>query len=53
MVKKKKASVSRETFDQFLAEQGLLGICEERAIAEIIVEQPEHDSVELKPLPSS
>ena len=39
MVKKKKARVSEETFDDFLAEQGMLGACEERAIKEIIAEQ--------------
>ena len=39
MPKKKKASVSKETFDDFLAEQGVLGVCEERAIKEIIAEQ--------------
>ena len=39
MVKKKKARVSDETFDEFLAEQGMLGTCEERAIKEIIAEQ--------------
>ena len=39
MAKKKKASVSKETFDEFLAEQGVLGACEERAIKEIIAEQ--------------
>jgi antitoxin HicB len=39
MVKKKKARVSEETFDEFLAEQGMLGACEERAIKEIIAEQ--------------
>ena len=39
MVKKKKARVSNETFDEFLAEQGMLGTCEERAIKEIIAEQ--------------
>jgi antitoxin HicB len=39
MVKKKKARVSEETFDEFLAEQGMLGTCEERAIKEIIAEQ--------------
>ena len=39
MVKIKKASVSKETFDEFLAEQGVLGTCEERAIKEIIAEQ--------------
>jgi len=36
---KKKARVSDETFDEFLAEQGVLGTCEERAIKEIIAEQ--------------
>ena len=39
MEKKKKAHVSQETFDEFLAEQGMLGTCEERAIKEIIAEQ--------------
>ncbi len=39
MVKKKKTRVSEETFDDFLAEQGMLGTCEERAIKEIIAEQ--------------
>lgn len=36
---KRKARVSEETFDQFLAEQGILGACEERAIKELIAEQ--------------
>jgi antitoxin HicB len=39
MAKKKKAGVSEETFDEFLAEEGMLGTCEERAIKEIIAEQ--------------
>jgi antitoxin HicB len=39
MAKKKKARVGEETFDDFLAEQGMLGTCEERAIKEIIAEQ--------------
>ena len=39
MAKIKKARVSKETFDEFLAEQGMLGTCEERAIKEIIAEQ--------------
>jgi antitoxin HicB len=39
VVKKKKARVSDETFDEFLAEQRMLGTCEERAIKEIIAEQ--------------
>jgi hypothetical protein len=34
-----RASVSAETFDDFLAEQGLLGACEDHAIKEIIAEQ--------------
>jgi antitoxin HicB len=39
MVKKKSARVSEGTFDDFLAEQGMLGTCEERAIKEIVAEQ--------------
>ena len=39
MAKKNKARVSKETFDELLAEQGMLGTCEERAIKEIIAEQ--------------
>ena len=39
MVKKRKARVSEETFDEFLSEQGMLGTCEERVIKEIIAEQ--------------
>ena len=39
MTQEKKAGVSRETFDDFLAEQGLLGACEDHAIKEIIAEQ--------------
>jgi len=39
MMAKKKARVSDETFDEFLAEQGILGTCEERAIKELIAEQ--------------
>ncbi len=39
MASTKKARVSKETFDEFLAEQGMLGTCEERAIKEIIAEQ--------------
>jgi hypothetical protein len=34
-----KASVSTETLDDFLAEQGLLAACEEDAIKEIIADQ--------------
>jgi len=41
MMKKKKARLSEETFDEFLSEQGMLGTCEERAIKEIIAEQLE------------
>ena len=35
----RKAGISEETFDDFLAEEGLLGSCEDRAIKEIIAEQ--------------
>jgi antitoxin HicB len=35
----KKASVSQETFDEFLAGQGILEACEDHAIKEIIAEQ--------------
>jgi antitoxin HicB len=38
-IKKRKGRVSKETFDDFLAEQGLLGACEDHAIKEIIAEQ--------------
>jgi hypothetical protein len=38
-VKKRKASVSDETFDEFLAQQEMLGTCEDRAIKEIIAAQ--------------
>lgn len=34
-----KSSISDETFDDFLAEQGLLQACEEHAIKEMIAEQ--------------
>ena len=34
-----KGSVSDETFDDFLAEQGLLQACENHAIKEIIADQ--------------
>jgi len=36
---KRKARVGDETFDEFLAQQGILGACEERAIKEIIAAQ--------------
>jgi antitoxin HicB len=39
MTKKLKASVSQETFDDFLAYQGMLGACEDHAIKEIIADQ--------------
>ena len=39
MTKSKKGSVSKETFDEFLAEQGMLDACEDHAIKEIIAEQ--------------
>ncbi len=34
-----KASLSEETFDEFLEAQGLLAVCEEGAIKEIIADQ--------------
>jgi antitoxin HicB len=39
MVKKARARVSEQTFDEFLANQGMLGACEERAIKEVIAAQ--------------
>jgi antitoxin HicB len=39
MTKKRKASVSEETFDEFLASQGMLEACEDHAIKELIAEQ--------------
>lgn len=39
MKKSKKGGVSPETFDEFLAEQGMLEACEDHAIKEIIAEQ--------------
>ena len=36
---KKKARVSDETFDEFLAQRDMLGTCEDRAIKEIIAAQ--------------
>ena len=39
MTQKKKGSVSEETFDDFLAEQGMLEACEDHAIKEMIADQ--------------
>ena len=39
MTKKRKGSVSQETFDDFLASQGMLEACEDHAIKDIIAEQ--------------
>jgi antitoxin HicB len=39
MTMKQKAAVSEETFDDFLASQGMLESCEDHAIKEIIAEQ--------------
>ncbi len=39
MTKKRKGSVSQETFDDFLASQGMLEACEDHAVKEIIAEQ--------------
>ena len=36
---RKKGRISKETFDDFLAEQGLLADAEERALKEIIADQ--------------
>ncbi len=35
----RKASVSAETFDEFLASQGMLAACEDRALKEVIASQ--------------
>jgi hypothetical protein len=53
MAKKNDARVSEETFDEFLAEQGMLGTCEERAIEEIKAEPLENDGAKLHQPPSS
>lgn len=39
MAQKKKSSVSAETFDEFLAEQGILEACEDHAVKEMIADQ--------------
>jgi antitoxin HicB len=39
MTRKRKGSVSQETFDNFLATQGMLEACEDHAIKEIIAGQ--------------
>ena len=39
MAQPQKGSVSQETFDDFLAEQGLLEACEDHAIKEMIADQ--------------
>jgi antitoxin HicB len=39
MARKKKGSVSKETFDDFLAAQGMLAACEDHAVKELIAEQ--------------
>ena len=39
MAQRKKGKVSAETFDDFLAEQGLLEACEDHAVKELIAEQ--------------
>jgi antitoxin HicB len=39
MVRKRRASVSEETFDEFLAEQGMLESTEDHAVKELIAEQ--------------
>jgi antitoxin HicB len=39
MSRKQKGSVSTETFDDFLADQGMLEACEDHAIKEMVAEQ--------------
>jgi len=39
MARKRKAGVSDDTFDEFLAEQGMLEACEDHAVKELIAEQ--------------
>ncbi len=39
MARKRKGGVSTETFDEFLAEQGILAACEGHAVKELIAEQ--------------
>ena len=39
MKKQNKGSISKETFDDFLAERGILQSCEDHAIKEIIADQ--------------
>ena len=39
MAQKRKGSVSIETFDEFLAEQGVLKACENHAVKELFAEQ--------------
>jgi antitoxin HicB len=39
MTRKQKGSISTETFDDFLADQGMLEACEDHAIKEMVAEQ--------------
>jgi antitoxin HicB len=39
MARKRKARVSEDTFDEFLAGQGLLEACEDHAVKELVAEQ--------------
>ncbi len=39
MARKRKGGVSEETFVEFLAEQGMLGACEDHAVKELIAAQ--------------
>jgi antitoxin HicB len=39
MAQKRKGRVSEETFDEFLADQGMLKACEDHAIKELVAEQ--------------
>jgi antitoxin HicB len=47
MTKRRKGRVSQETFDDFLASQGMLEACEDRAIKEIISDTLDTLRVEL------
>ena len=39
MAQKRKGGVSDETFDEFLADQGILEACEDHAVKELVAEQ--------------
>jgi hypothetical protein len=47
MNRKHKGAVSEETFDDFLASQGMLEVCEDQTIKEILAEQLAATRIEL------